>query len=259
MSPARELTMLIPGAPPPNWPPEHACSVMEAELEALSSDIQAVRERARRIAAGGLDLRPQPGPPSLTGERVTLAGGRSVVIRPIEPRDAPELARAFARLGALARFRRFLVRLNHLSERQIWFLTRVDHTSHEALIAFDAATGEGVGVARYLCDARDPRSARFALVVVDALQGRGLGTALLDRLTARAQANGVELLEGSTVAGNEAARHLGCPTTVDARTGTLHLTITPGGVPRSPAERLQLRARVSARHSGQCRTRCAVS
>jgi hypothetical protein len=74
------------------------------------------------------------------------------------PADAAELLRIFERLGALSRFRRFLMPLNRLSKRQIEYLARIDHTNHEALIAFDAQTGDGVGVARYLRNPRDPPS-----------------------------------------------------------------------------------------------------
>src|SRR4051812_25027418 len=96
----RELRLLMPSAPALDWPPERACALMEAELEAFRFDIAAARDDARRVAAGGLDLHHEHGAPALTGERVRLAGGRSVVIRPIEPADARELARTFARLGA---------------------------------------------------------------------------------------------------------------------------------------------------------------
>ena len=76
--------------------------------------------------------------------------------------------------------------------------------------------------------ARDPRSARFAVAVVDASQGHGLAHALLERLVARAATNGIETLEGSTAACNRAARGLGASASLDARTGTLRVTIRPG-------------------------------
>ena len=65
-----------------------------------------------------------------------------------------------------------------LSESQLRYLTEVDHDDHEALIAFDAATGDGVGVARFVRLEDDPTSAEAAITVIDEWQGRGLGTAL---------------------------------------------------------------------------------
>jgi GNAT superfamily N-acetyltransferase len=84
-----------------------------------------------------------------------------------------------------------------------------------------------VGVARYLRDPRDPLTGRFAVAVADEWQGAGLGPVLLERIAARARADGVEALSGSTVAGNRAARRLGATSSLDARSGTLQLTIRP--------------------------------
>jgi GNAT superfamily N-acetyltransferase len=67
----------------------------------------------------------------------------------------------------------------------------VDHHDHEAIIALDPLTGEGVGVARYVRAGADPEVAEVAVTVVDDWQGRGLGRALLERLAARARREGV--------------------------------------------------------------------
>ena len=67
---------------------------------------------------------------------------------------------------------------------------------HEALAAFDAETGMGIGVARYVRDAHNPSLAEVAVVVADAWQGRRVGTALLGRLSDRAYSAGVERLVG---------------------------------------------------------------
>ena len=69
-----ELRQLIPSAPTHAWRPEHACALMETELGALSSDIAAARDQARRAAAAGLDFQHDP-VRVVTGERVALAGG----------------------------------------------------------------------------------------------------------------------------------------------------------------------------------------
>jgi acetyltransferase len=217
----------MPEAPSADCAPELACLMMERELDALSRDIEAARERLRR-GPGRLDWhRGDVQRATENDDRVALAEERVIVIRPVEPSDGPELIRLFARLGALSRFRRFLTPLEHLSRRQVEFLTCVDHRSHEALIAFDAETDEGIGIARYLCDPRDLRRARFAVGVVDVWQGRGVGAALLARLRARALDNGIDSLSGSTVASNAAARGLQARSTVNPRAGTLHLSIRP--------------------------------
>jgi hypothetical protein len=57
------------------------------------------------------------------------------------------------------------------------------------VIAFDPDGGT-VGVARYVRGA-EPDTAEVAVVVVDDWQGKGVGTALLERLTERAAENGI--------------------------------------------------------------------
>jgi RimJ/RimL family protein N-acetyltransferase len=201
----REQQEMMPHAfPLIDLPPERACTVMAAELDALARDIASARRRLREPAAR-VPRRRDAAP---EGERVALGRRAAVLVRPIRPDDATRLAAMFAQLGALTRYRRFLKPLTRLTAYQLAYLTRVDHVEHEALVALDPRTGEIVGVARYLRDPADPRSARLATVVVDAWQGRGIGSALVERLSARARANGVEVFRGATVAGNEAARGL---------------------------------------------------
>jgi len=181
-------------------PPERACAVMAAALDALSRDIVAARRRTRR-----------PRPPRYPrgaapdGERVALSRRDAVVIRPIRADDARRLQSMFARLGALTRYRRFLSPLTHLTTHQLAYLMHVDH---EALVALEPRSGEILGVARYLRDPANPSRARLTVAVVDDWQGRGVGGALVERLSVRARANSVEVFGSSTVAGNQAARRL---------------------------------------------------
>ena len=137
-----------------------------------------------------------------------LADGAEIVIRPIEPEDLNELAIGFGGLGALSRFRRFRQRIDRLTYEQLVALTRIDHESHEALVAIDAATGEGVGVARYVRVPDDPARAEVACTVVDPWQHRGVGSALAERLAARAGAAGIERCTALVVLGDQPARRL---------------------------------------------------
>ena len=146
--------------------------------------------------------------PALRGERVKLADGAEIVIRPIEPEDLNELAIGFGGLGALSRFRRFRQRIDRLTYEQLVALTDIDHESHEALVAIDAATGEGVGVARYVRVPDDPARAEVACTVVDPWQHRGVGSALAERLAARAGAAGIERCTALVVLGDQPARRL---------------------------------------------------
>ena len=95
-----------------------------------------------------------------------------------------------------------------MTYEQLVALTHIDHESHEALVAIDAATGEGVGVARYVRVPDDPARAEVACTVVDPWQHRGVGSALAERLAARAAAAGIERCTALVVLGDQPARRL---------------------------------------------------
>lgn len=132
----------------------------------------------------------------------------SVLVRPIEPTDRDALAAAFATLSADSRMQRFLGPKRELSERELAYLTEIDHVTHEALIAIDDG-GAIVGVARYAAWPADSRqSAELAFVVVDAWQRRGVGSVLAAQVIARARAGGFERLTATTFGDNMASRVL---------------------------------------------------
>jgi nucleotide-binding universal stress UspA family protein len=148
-------------------------------------------------------------------KRVTLRDGSQIAIRPIEPEDRDALAEGVRRLSPESRYRRFFAPVNELSERDLDYLTRVDHHRHEALIALDADTGGGVGVARFV--RIEDGEAEPAMVVADDWQGRGVATALLDALVVRAREEGIHRFVAPVLAGNIDAmrvlRRLGTTTT----------------------------------------------
>src|SRR5215469_11125332 len=125
------------------------------------------------------------------GKRVVLRDGSKVLIRQVQPADAPLLADGFARLGDKSRRMRFLARKDQLSAAELRYFTDVDHHDHEALGALNQADGRGVGIARYIRDAEDPHAAEIAITIVDDWQGRGLGTELLTRLSNQARSAGI--------------------------------------------------------------------
>ena len=150
----------------------------------------------------------EPPAPRLSGERVHLPDGTEIVIRAIEADDAPLLRLTLEHLSALSRYRRFREPVDHFSPRELDELTHADHRTREALVALDPVAGEGVGIAGYVCDAHDPRGAEVTYLVTDAWQHRGVGTALLERLAARARAAGLERFTATTLVGSEDARRL---------------------------------------------------
>ena len=127
--------------------------------------------------------------------------------RPIEADDKAALSCFFRRLSDESRRRRFLGPKPKLSGRDLAFLTEVDQRRHVALVALDAADAI-VAVARYAAWPDEPGRAEMAFAVVDEWHGRGLGTALGDRLVAHARASGLTALTGSTFALNAPAKAL---------------------------------------------------
>jgi acetyltransferase len=183
---------------------------LKGQLDALQQDIGRAHEAARRGASGHLDLHASADPaiPPAHGEPVWLPDGQEIRIRQIEPGDAQQFKLGFDQLGALSRYRSFLDRIDHLRPADLDYLTDVDHASHEQLVAQDAVTGEGVGSAGYVCAPGDSSRARLLIVVADQWQHRGVGTALAERLTARAREAGVERFHARTIVGHIAARRM---------------------------------------------------
>jgi RimJ/RimL family protein N-acetyltransferase/nucleotide-binding universal stress UspA family protein len=129
-----------------------------------------------------------------------------VTIRPIAPEDREALRAGFERLSPESRYRRFFVPMQELSERDLDYLTQVDHRDHEALVAVDPQTGNLVGVARFVRTSAD--EAEPAVVVADDWQGRGIGTRIMDRLVVRAREEGIQRFRAPVLANNEEALKL---------------------------------------------------
>ena len=142
------------------------------------------------------------------GRMAVLRDGSAVLIRQVRSTDAAPLADGFSRLSAASRRMRFLGVKKALSAAELRYLTDVDHHDHEALAAVDRASGQGVGIARYVRDADDPQAAEVAVTIVDDWQGRGLGTELLAALSDRARQEGIRRLTALTDAGNVAVAAL---------------------------------------------------
>jgi RimJ/RimL family protein N-acetyltransferase len=138
-------------------------------------------------------------------ERLTLADGVGVEIRPLERSDRAALAAAVARLSDRSRYLRFFSPKPRLSERELDTLTELDRHSSDALLATDAMTGDVVGVGRFAALPDEEGAVDVAVTVGDRWQGRGLGTALLARLIERARDEGHRALHADVLAENTAS------------------------------------------------------
>jgi RimJ/RimL family protein N-acetyltransferase len=138
-------------------------------------------------------------------ETLALRDGRQVTLRPARYSDAPALRQFFfGSLSPRARLLRFHGAINQLPDSALRAMSTQIPRRHVALVAY---THTDDGLAHLLAEARyvveDEGEAEFAVAVADAWQGQGLGRALVQRLAAHARAEGVPLLHGAVVPGNE--------------------------------------------------------
>jgi RimJ/RimL family protein N-acetyltransferase len=133
---------------------------------------------------------------------VTLRSGDVVQIRQVRPDDAPALLRAYANLGEQSRYRRFFTVMPELPEATLKAAVEVDHVDHEALVAVPVLSAEIVGECRFIRLPDQPDTAEIGVTVVDAWQGRGLGSALLARLSERAAKAGIDYFTAEVLAEN---------------------------------------------------------
>ena len=143
-----------------------------------------------------------PGYPRELERDLALRDGTRVRIRPIRPEDAPRLVAAYDRLSAHSAYQRFFATMRRIPPDWARFLATVDYRERLALIAERPADGEMelLGVARY--EPTQDDAPEVALVILDAWQNRGLGTALFDALLEAARARGIGRLRAWVLADN---------------------------------------------------------
>jgi RimJ/RimL family protein N-acetyltransferase len=133
---------------------------------------------------------------------VTLRSGDVVRIRQVRSDDAPALQLAYANLGEQSRYRRFFTVMPELPAATLKAAVEVDHVDHEALVAVPLLSAEIVGECRFIRLPDQPDTAEIGVTVVDTWQGRGLGSALLARLSERAAEAGIDYFTAEVLAEN---------------------------------------------------------
>jgi GNAT superfamily N-acetyltransferase len=183
------------------------------------------------------------------GAPVVLRDGSQVRVRQGHRSDRDLLLRGFERLSPESRYRRFLAPTPELTEGMVRYLTEIDHHDHEAMIALDERTGEGIGVARYVRDVDRADVAEVAVTVIDDWQGRGLGTLLLKVISARAREEGITTFTALMLAANEEVldllKRLDPVRIVDREFGRVEIQVPIPAVGLAPALRKLLRIAAS--------------
>ena len=155
--------------------------------------------RAVRPARQTADV--PPGYPKEYQRLVTLRDGRSVLIRPIQPSDAPALAEAIESADADTIRRRYLGRHPQVTPELLDYLTTVDYASRFALIAVEPASQRGVAIARYEPADQDG-TAEVAIAVTPGWRDAGLASELLRMLAQAAIERGIHTFTGRYLADN---------------------------------------------------------
>jgi RimJ/RimL family protein N-acetyltransferase len=142
-----------------------------------------------------------PGYPQEYQQLVTLRDGRSVLIRPIAPSDAPALAEAIDSADADTIRRRYLGRHLQVTPELVDYLTTVDYARRFALVAVEPASQRGVAIARYE-PAEQDGTAEVAIVVTPGWRDVGLAAELLRLLAQAASERGIHTFTGTYLADN---------------------------------------------------------
>jgi GNAT superfamily N-acetyltransferase len=127
--------------------------------------------------------------------------------RLIRPEDKPRLQQGLLRLSPESQYLRFFTTKPHLTSKELEYLTELDGHDHFAIVAVvlepDGSEGSGVGVARFVRLPAERSVAEPAIVVIDDMQNRGIGSLLMSRLVEAAKERDVEVFRSEFLARNE--------------------------------------------------------
>jgi len=142
------------------------------------------------------------GYPSEWEQDAVMKDGGTVRIRPIVPADATALQAFVRNMSTESSYFRFFRVKRQLEPEEIEEFTNLDYDGQMAFVAI--VDGELVGVGRYTTHHCHDGIAEAAFTVADELQGRGIGTLLVYRISAYARARGVTSFRAHVLADNHA-------------------------------------------------------
>jgi acetyl coenzyme A synthetase (ADP forming)-like protein len=139
-----------------------------------------------------------PHPADLASD-VVLRDGTTVRLCAVREDDAPRVLALFGDLSERSLYYRFMA-VPRLDLAQARRMVSIDHDSQVVMVA---ERGEALcGIAGYYRDPAHRDRAEVAFAVADAMQGRGLGTRLLERLAEIARDRGVRAFDAYVLGDN---------------------------------------------------------
>lgn len=191
-------------------------------------------ESARAAALARIPAQaPQP-PPASTGTWLLLTDGSEVLLRPGHTEDVEHVQHMHDRCSPESRRLRYFTSIPRLPRAALERLL----VPRAGVTLVAVRPGGGIAAVGSLLHTQDPGSGELALLVEDAWQGRGLGTAMLRRLGALALDRGMAELCAHVLPGNR--RMLGVfdragltgERTFEEGVVRLSMPVVPGTAPR---------------------------
>jgi acetate---CoA ligase (ADP-forming) len=189
---------------------------------------------------------------------VVLRDGTTLRLRPITRSDAPLVLEFFTALSEQSLSHRFMSAVR-FDMKRAQELVDVDYDTSFVIVA---ERGDVLaGVAGYYRDPAHPQRAEVAFAVADALQGRGLGTKLLERLAELARDRRIRAFDAYVLGDNRRMMDVfiqsGYAVTNDFEHGIYHVTLSLETTPEfaeAAAARSQVAATASLRPFFEPRT-----
>lgn len=136
----------------------------------------------------------------------SFLGEKRLLFRAITPDDKQRIRDGLERLSPESRYRRFFRHIDHLSEKELDYLTEVDFVDHVAwmVVLPDVPGQPGIAVGRWIRVPGEPEVAEAAVTVIDDYQGNGIGKTLLWLLARSAAARRVRSFRAWVLGENRA-------------------------------------------------------
>jgi acetyltransferase len=161
--------------------------------------------------------------------------GQLILARPVAPSDADSLADLLASLSAGSLYLRYCMPMPcmapEMAQREAARLGKLDTGAQLAAVALLRVEGleQAIGVAELVRDSACPEIAEIAVVVADAYQREGIGSALCAYLVAAARGYGIMTVRAQALHENRAVRRMvansGAAYTTETRLGMTTLQI----------------------------------